>query len=173
MTIRVTDFLAERTVTFRRDDDARQAGEELAAGEHLGGVVIDDRQVAIGVLTLSDCLRGLLAGTYYATATPRTVGSLMSAPPDVVFAHDPLDEIVLRVLARPHSIFPVVDKHHKLVGLLRRCDLYRAYAAALRERHTPGVPSPFHRDVLTSLRPPAVGPASLSVWLPRRAGRLG
>lgn len=168
MTIRVTDYLAERPVTFVPDDDVREAGESLAAGEQLGGVVVDSHQVPIGVLTLSDCLRWLLADAYYGEAAPRTVASMMTAPPDVVFADAPLRDVVLGVLARPHSIFPVVDAHQKLVGVLRRSDLYRAYAASLRESRAPGVPFPLQRASLAALRSPLFGPATLSLWLPRR-----
>jgi CBS domain-containing protein len=160
---RMRDYLTE-AAKLHPDDDARQGGEEIARRCGVGAVVVDARDQVVGVLTLSDCLRALLTAEYYQTPTLLPVSAVMTRSPEVISTEDTISDVIARLLARSHSIFPVVDKRRRYVGVLCRGELFMAYLAALQEGRPAGVPRSLQRDSLSRLRASQLGPQALEAW---------
>lgn len=110
---------------------------EIVAGERrLGFVVLDDHDRLWGIVTASDLDRAIEAGAPMDAAvtgfgTPRE--RLLVAYPE-----ETMGDALARMAPRGVGRLPVVsrDDPRRLVGLLRRSDIARAYDLAIRRRDT-------------------------------------
>lgn len=122
-----------RELTFVRPDTAL---EELARifqeTAHHGFVVLDEREELFGVVALSDLERALESGDASATVKEICTRSVVTAFPD-----ETLDDALRHFGALDVGRIPIVDRRHpkRLLGVLRRSDIVRAYSHALVQKH--------------------------------------
>jgi CBS domain-containing protein len=92
--------------------------------------VLDEDDHLVGVVSEADLVPDRLTGRR--TASPSTVGGVMSVDTVTVRDRAPLDDLVRTVVARGLRLVPVVDEDDRVVGVVSRGDLLRAAAAAGR-----------------------------------------
>jgi CBS domain-containing protein len=105
--------------------------------------VVDDERRVLGVLSEGDILyketenrdrpsflERLLApgsGTLELKLVARTVGEAMSAPALTIGARRPVTETATRMIEEGVNRLPVVDHNERLLGIITRADLVRAF----------------------------------------------
>ena len=143
--MKVHEVMTTAVVTTRPDATLKEAALLLAENGISGLPVVDDDGIVVGVVSEADILaketateserRGVAhwlldprdpwLGTRFAA---RTVGEAMSSPVRTIDPDRPVVEAATRMLEEGINRLPVVDAHGKLVGLVSRGDLVRAFA---------------------------------------------
>ena len=95
--IKVRDYMTRRLVTFRSDTDLFTAINRLLEHRISGAPVVDSQGHLIGLLSESDCLRGILSGAYY-EAIGGTVSSYMTTQVETVTPEADIIELSERFL---------------------------------------------------------------------------
>lgn len=116
---------------LRQADSLADAIEVLQRLHYHGLPVLDAEGTLVGVLTVQDIDRARAEGT-----DAGIVGDACSRDVLVTYPHETLGQALRRMSARGIGRLPVVapSDDKKLVGLLRRTDVVRAYDAALTRR---------------------------------------
>lgn len=120
---------------FLRLSPAMPIREAAAAFARMGlaaAPVLDDAGVLVGILTEKDCLRPMLAASYY-QQWEGSVGDFMNREVRVLPVDlDPVSAAE-EFLARSHRAYPVM-RDGAVVGLLHRADLFAALLALSENR---------------------------------------
>lgn len=132
--LRVQKMMHSEVLTARPGDDLNQAIQTML-DRHVGGLpVVDDTGSVLGLLSLTDVLRAVVAH-------PRpglgTVGQHMSAEAVTVLPELPLAEAAARLVITRLRVLPVV-RDQVLLGVLHEQDI-RALMARPAEAHGPTV----------------------------------
>ena len=131
--VRVDEIMARETVTVQKGMPLAQLATLVAATHHHGYPVLDEGGQLAGVVALSDLSSAQGRWDDWAT---HTIGEICTC--EVFIAHP--DESVAVVLQRMgvHDLgsLPVVTRWHphRLVGLIQRSDIGRAYQRAIARR---------------------------------------
>jgi len=129
--IAVDEVMTREFTTVATDMTVADLVELFANSSHHGFPVVDAADRLVGIVTLADLVDVELDDKPNLTVDDVATKSIMTCYPD---------ETVGRVLhefgARDHGRIPVVDRadSSKLVGLLRRSDIVRAYARTATEK---------------------------------------
>ncbi len=132
--MRVEDYMSTPVVVVKPEDTLAYA-RNLMIRYRIGRlVVIDDAERPIGILTRSDMVRAL------SEYRSRTIDSLrveevMTKNPATVKASQPLRQAARVLLEKGVSGLPVVDEDGKLVGIITKTDIVKAYAEKIRGKH--------------------------------------
>lgn len=140
--MRVQELMTIDVVTATPDTALKDAARELAGRGISGLPVVDADDQVVGVLSEADILAKEVDGSRRGNALQRllegsptserfhalTVGEAMSAPAITINAARPLTEAASLMLADGINRLPVVDDDGRLVGLVTRADLVRAFA---------------------------------------------
>ncbi|PKM31648.1 MAG: CBS domain-containing protein [Gammaproteobacteria bacterium HGW-Gammaproteobacteria-11] len=125
--VKVRDYMTRDLITFSPDMSLFKAIDVLLGNSISGAPVVDADGHLLGLLSESDCLRGILSGSYFEEAG----GTVRSVMTDVVESIDADADIVK---AAEHFIhkgrrrLPVMDEG-LLVGQISRRDILRAVKA--------------------------------------------
>jgi CBS domain-containing protein len=147
--MRVEDVMTREVWTVRSETSLKAAAE-LLAGRHVSGVpVVDAENHVVGVLSEGDILfkeRGLaekkgLLDRWLDLPLPdiaskleaRTAGEAMSAPAVTIGRKRPLAEAANTMIEEGVNRLPVVDADGKLIGIVTRADLVRAFVRSDEE----------------------------------------
>ena len=125
--VQVRDYMTHHQVSFRPDTDLFLAIERLLEHRLSSAPVVDAQGHLLGILSESDCLRGILSGAYY-DAVGGVVGACMRAQPGSVSPGEDVVDVCQRLLREQHEALPVVEGR-VLVGVLSRRDALRAIKA--------------------------------------------
>lgn len=99
----------------------------LLVDNRVSGVpVVDDDGTVLGVVSEADVLEKERAAVNVKHEA-RDAADAMTAPPIVIRPHRPLAEAAALMLDRGVNRLPVVDDHGRLVGIVTRADLVRAF----------------------------------------------
>jgi CIC family chloride channel protein len=106
--------------------DLNTAAEKLAESRHHGLPVVNEAGLLSGILTVQDIEHS--SGTHVSDACTREV--------EVAFPDETLNMALRRMSHRDVGRLPIVarDNPHRLLGVLRRADVIRAYEIALTRR---------------------------------------
>lgn len=143
--MKVHEVMTTAVVTTTPGASLKDAALVLAQSRISGMPVVDDDGAVVGVLSEADVLakesaaeeghRGFMHWLLDPTDpwiesrfSARTVGEAMSAPAEVIDPDTSLAEAATRMLERGINRLPVVGADGKLVGLVSRGDLVRAFA---------------------------------------------
>lgn len=122
--IKVRDYMTRHLLTFRADMDLFMAINRLLEHRVSGAPVVDGQGQLVGLLSESDCLRGILSGTYYESAGG-VVGAYMTTEVEVISPEADIIEVSERFLRGRRRRLPVVEDG-RLVGQVSRSDVLRA-----------------------------------------------
>ncbi|MFN8471776.1 MAG: chloride channel protein [Anaerolineae bacterium] len=175
--ISVGEVMRSNLPTLAQDASLATAAEVFATTHHHGLPVVDDHGDLVGIFTVSD-LERVEAEEEKA---PPNVGAACTRELVVAYPGESIGSALRRMSVRDIGRLPVVarDNPHRLLGVLRRSDLVRAYDLALRRRtairqqahqvrlgaHTDvGV-----EDVIVARDAPCAGKALRTLQLPRES----
>jgi CBS domain-containing protein len=140
----VSDVMTREVTTVTRETPLKDAARLLAVNHFSGVPVVDDDGVVVGVLSEADILvkeggpRDTRHGVLHWLLEPeqpgfeekleaQTAGEAMSSPPVTIAPGRPLREAANTMLDEGVNRLPVVDDDGRLVGLVTRGDLVRAF----------------------------------------------
>jgi CBS domain-containing protein len=140
--MKVADLMTVETVTVRPEQPLKDAARVLGARGVSGLPVVDGDGVVVGVLSEADILAKEVDGRRASSALLRflegpplddrfeavTVGEAMSAPAIVIGPERRIPEAAGVMLEEGINRLPVVDGDGRLVGIVTRADLVRAFA---------------------------------------------
>lgn len=133
-TISVGEVMTRDFPTVPSTMAAKEIGTLARSTGHHGFPVLDEKERLFGVVTLADLERSLRSGT-----ADLAVGKIATRAPLVAYPDQSLYE-VLQATAEDYGRIPVVDRQDKsrLVGVLRRHDIIRAYRERLAQTRETG-----------------------------------
>ena len=107
-------------------DASAQAAGELLQRPEVRAVYVTDGERLVGVVTRKTLVRGVIAQGLDPKATE--LGAI-AEPPDFTIGPDiPLDEAFRFLETEDAERVPVIDEHHRLIGVLSRSVLQRRLA---------------------------------------------
>jgi CBS domain-containing protein len=140
--MRVQDLMTTNVLTVRTAASLKDAAALLAEHRISGLPVVDDDRHVLGVLSEGDILfkesgppdrpsllERLLTvpSTFDPKLAARTVGEAMSAPALTIGQRRPVTEAAARMIDDGVNRLPVVDDEQRLIGIITRADLVRAF----------------------------------------------
>lgn len=168
--VKVREIMTRQPETVPSDEPLTVLERRLDRSGPHGFPVVDpmDEERLIGVVTVSDLQRALAEGTADGEDR-RTAGDICTRHPLTITPDDPVFRAVQRMASIDVGRLPVVsaEDHRRLVGLVRRADIVRAYQRALRRT----VESQ-HRSADSPLRD-LVGTRSLELAVDARSAVAG
>ncbi len=130
--LRVRDVMQTAVPTVHERDSARSALEAIHRTRHLGLAVVDAAGELVGIVAAQDLDRAVQEGI----VDTASVGDVCTRALLLASPGEPLGEALRRMSVRDVGRLPVVDPAapRRLVGMLRRSDVVRAYDVALARR---------------------------------------
>ncbi len=130
--IMVSEVMETNTVTLHESDSLAAAADLFARTRHHGLPVVDGSGGLAGILTVQD-LEQAQAET---AGSLRSVGDVCTRDLLVTYPDESVGDALRRISGRDVGRLPVVarDDPRRLLGVLRRMDLVRAYDIALTRR---------------------------------------
>ena len=107
-------------------DASAQAAGELLQRPEVRAVFVTDAERLVGVVTRKTLVREVVARGLDPTATP--LGEIAEPPHHTIGPDIPLEDAFRFLEAEDAERVPVVDEHHRLIGVLSRSVLQRRLA---------------------------------------------
>lgn len=143
--MRVKDVMTKRAISVRPGASLKEVAEILARGGISGLPVVDEEGRVLGVVSEADILqkergrgaerRGVLAwlsewegAEAEAKLRARTAGEAMTQPAVTIEGERPIWAATAAMIDHGVNRLPVVDAEGRLVGIVTRADLVRAFA---------------------------------------------
>jgi chloride channel protein, CIC family len=126
--IAVDEVMDTKMATLRESDSLAAATDLFTQTRHHGLPVVDDAGALVGILTVQDIERTQTEGN-----ADRTVGMICTRDLLLAYPDESIDAALRRMSVRDVGRLPVVARSdpRRLLGVLRRVDLVRAYDIAL------------------------------------------
>jgi CIC family chloride channel protein len=127
----VAQAMSTRIPVASAELSVAEAAEQLDQSGDRALLVLDSARAPLGIATLQDLQAALLENK-----PGLTLGEVASHPVTTVYGDEPLSAAVHKMGVRDVGQLPVVARGHtaRVVGLLRRTDIVRAYSHAMLER---------------------------------------
>ncbi len=125
--VKVRDYMTLDLVTFKADMDLFRAIDTLLVNRISGAPVVDDEGHLLGLLSESDCLQGILSGSYHEEAGG-SVSSVMTVVVETIDADADIIKAAEHFIHKGRRRLPVMDEG-LLVGQISRRDVLRAIKA--------------------------------------------
>lgn len=122
--VRVSDYMATRLVTFHRNDNVVNAMAVLLEKKISGGPVVDDAGRLVGVLSEVDLMEVVVKDSYF-NESVGIVADYMQSEVDTVDPQMDIYALTERFLKEHRRRYPVVE-NGRLVGQISRRDVLRA-----------------------------------------------
>jgi len=122
-TVKVRDYMNREVVTLNPDTHLFSAIDVLLTHRVSGAPVVDAGGHLVGVLSESDCLKGILNEAYF-EETCGSVKSIMSQVVETIDADADILEAAAHFVERGRRRLPVTEQG-RLVGQISRRDLLR------------------------------------------------
>ena len=118
-TLKVEDCMSRQYTSFKAAMPVIEAANLLCENELLGGPVVDEDARLIGWISEQDCLNAINQ-LYYFDEQSATVADVMRS--DVLTAKQDLSltDLAAQMCAHRPKIYPVVDEHGKVLGVISR-----------------------------------------------------
>lgn len=123
----IADYMSRDLVTFPPDLEINKAVARMLGRRISGAPVVDETWQLLGILTAKDCFRPVLSASYHGELGG-LVGDYMTTNVVTMDAGVGLVAAAERFLTTPYRRFPVLE-NGRLVGVISRCDLLRAFYA--------------------------------------------
>jgi len=131
--VTVREAMTTKIDTVPLDMSLKDLSLEFDRTKHHGFIVVDDSGKLAGVVTLQDLKKAFETGKI----EDRTVSDIATLENLVLaYPEEPMGEALSRLGIRDIGRLPVIsrDEDHKLVGVVRRIDIIRAYNIAITNR---------------------------------------
>lgn len=122
--VKVREYMTGDLICFSPETELAKAIETLVRQRISGGPVVNADKQLVGMLSESDCLKGILTGSYFEEASVR-VGEVMSTVVDTIEADADIIKAAEQFVSRGIRRLPVLDGG-RLVGQISRRDVLRA-----------------------------------------------
>ena len=127
MAPRVSSYMNSPVYVVKQSDTLAHA-RNLMLKKDIGRlVVIDESERPVGVLSLTDIIDSLYGSNYYRPLDEIKVSEVMSKEVITVDLNKSLRTVASLMIKHKVGGLPVVDKNGKLVGIITRTDIVRAY----------------------------------------------
>jgi chloride channel protein, CIC family len=134
-TVRVGEIMTRAPDTVPADMPLEDLHREFRRTRHHGFPVVEDRDRLVGVVTVTDLARtaGDTTGDIAAHPATLTAADICTRKPLTVTPSDPVFRALRRMATLDVGRLPVVSEedHGRLVGLVRRSDVVKAYQRAV------------------------------------------
>ena len=122
--VKVREYMTGDLICFSPETELAKAIETLVRHGISGGPVVDSNKRLVGMLSESDCLKGILTGSYFEEASV-SVAEVMSTVVDTIEADADIIKAAEQFVSRGIRRLPVLDDG-RLVGQISRRDVLRA-----------------------------------------------
>ncbi len=123
--VKISDYMARKLVTFKPDDNIFEAMDQFLDHGISGAPVVDDSGQLVGMLSEVDLIEVVMQGSYYDEAEG-VVRDFMQANVDTVTPDQDIYSVAARFRKEHRHRFPVVHSDGRLVGQISRRDVLRA-----------------------------------------------
>lgn len=115
----VEDLMSRWTPALHERDYLSRAVDQILSSGYTGLPVVDDNNRLVGFLSEQDCIRSLASSSYHCDNWVR-ISDIMSRNP--VSVTPDMSELALANLfsGQKPKVYPVVDKHNRVLGVLTR-----------------------------------------------------
>ena len=115
----VNDYMVKHPVLVTPETELFDAIRQILENKLSGVAVVDDGSHPVGMLSELDCLRAILAGTYYGDAVGKArIEDFMTPDVECVAAHADLIDVAQSMLDHRHRRRPVVNGRNEVIGQL-------------------------------------------------------
>lgn len=121
--LKAKDIMTRPVLSARRNASARDIAFQLLSGLFSGMPVTDEGGKVIGMVTEYDLLRNIYEGR---ELTKLTAEDIMTKDSLTVDINTPVKEIINVMLTKNIIRLPVTEEG-RLVGIIARCDILKAY----------------------------------------------
>ena len=135
--LKVSDHMNTRPVTFTCDMPVAEAVERLLDAKQMGGPVIDTQNKVIGFLSEQDCLVQMIESSYYREQVAH-VKDIMRAEVLAIKPYTSVIELAQQMTTAKPKIYPVVDDDGYLLGTINRTALLHAIDLQLHDGYKVG-----------------------------------
>ncbi len=122
--VKVRQYMTGDLICFSPETELAKAIETLVRQGISGAPVVDANRQLVGMLSESDCLKGILTGSYFEEASV-SVGEVMSKAVDTIEADADIIKAAEQFVSKRIRRLPVLDEG-RLVGQISRRDVLRA-----------------------------------------------
>lgn len=122
--VKVSDYMTRKLVTFHRNDNVVQALGVLLDHRISGAPVVDDDGSLVGILSEVDLMAVIVQDSYYDEAMG-IVADYMRSPVDTIEPDMDIYSLAEKFHKEHRRRYPVVQ-HGKLLGQISRRDVLRA-----------------------------------------------
>lgn len=129
---KVSDLMTTDFVKFSPDMLVVEAVKELVKHEVLGGPVVADDGAVIGWLSEQDCLHASIQVLYFNQRVAK-VEDVMHSEVFAINQDQDFLGLAEQMLGAAPKVYPVIDDHKKLVGVISRRLILRAMDKMLKE----------------------------------------
>ena len=130
--LKVSDHMNLRPVTFTSDMPVAEAVERLLLAKQMGGPVIDAQNKVIGFLSEQDCLVQMIESSYYREQVAH-VKDIMRTEVLSIKPYTSIIELAQQMTTAKPKIYPVVDDDGYLLGTINRSALLHALDLQLHD----------------------------------------
>ncbi|HDZ57310.1 MAG TPA: CBS domain-containing protein [Pseudomonas xinjiangensis] len=123
--VKVRDYMSTDLICLAPDIELASAIDTLLMHKISGAPVVDSKKKLIGMLSESDCLKGILTGSYFEESGTTLVASVMSPAADTIDADADIIKAAEYFIEKGRRRLPVLE-NGVLVGQISRRDVLRA-----------------------------------------------
>jgi len=117
----VTEIMAEKVVTSRSDSSPEKAIALIRQRKITGLIIVDDHDKLLGIVSAYDLINRLDA--------IKTINEVMEPADPFLLDTATARDAIIMIDESPFGMIPVVDKDHKIVGLVNRGSLLSAMSS--------------------------------------------
>jgi len=124
--VELKHYMVQHPVKIKADASLFEAIHLILANKISGLCVVDDANRLVGVLSETDCLRGVLSATYNDAQGGKVSDVMASTELNTASPNDAIIDIAEDMLAKKRRRRPVVDAEGRLVGQITIRQILRA-----------------------------------------------
>jgi CBS domain-containing protein len=130
--LKVSDHMNQRPVTFTSNMTVAEAVERLLQTKQTGGPVIDTHNKVIGFLSEQDCLVQMIESSYYREQVAH-VKDIMKIDVLSIKPYTSVIDLAQKMMTEKPKVYPVVDDDGYLLGTINRSALLHAIDLQLHD----------------------------------------